>query len=64
MSKLDLPDYHKISFPDKPPIPLEEIVPDASEEALALLKQFLVYPSKQRISAKKVGGDSKRAKER
>lgn len=53
MSKLDLPDYHKISFPDKPPIPLEEIVPDASEEALALLKQFLVYPSNQRISAKK-----------
>ncbi|XP_005112397.1 cyclin-dependent kinase 20 [Aplysia californica] len=52
MSKLDLPDYHKISFPDNPPIPLEKIVPDASEEALDLLKQFLVYPSKQRISAK------------
>ena len=54
MSKLDLPDYHKISFPDNPPIPLEKIVPDASEEALDLLKQFLVYPSKQRISAKQV----------
>ena len=54
MSKLDLPDYHKISFPDNPPIPLEKIVPDASDEALDLLKMFLVYPSKQRVSAKQV----------
>lgn len=54
MSKLDLPDFHKISFPDNAPIPLEEIVPDASKDALDLLKQFLVYPSKQRISANKV----------
>ncbi|KAH9502333.1 Cyclin-dependent kinase 20 [Bulinus truncatus] len=53
MSKLDLPDFHKISFPENAPIPLEEIVPDASKEALDLLKQFLVYPSQQRISAKK-----------
>ena len=48
----DLPDYNKISFPDNDPIPFEEIVPDASTEALDLLKKFLVYPSKQRISAK------------
>ncbi|KAK0058135.1 cyclin-dependent kinase 20-like isoform X1 [Biomphalaria pfeifferi] len=53
MSKLDLPDFHKISFPENAPIPLEEIVPDASTEALDLLKQFLVYPSKQRIAATK-----------
>lgn len=34
-----------------PPIPLEQIVPDASPTALELLKKFLVYPSKQRVSA-------------
>lgn len=47
----DLPDYNKISFPDTKPIPLEELVPDACEHALDLLKQFLVYDSKIRISA-------------
>ncbi|XP_022098738.1 cyclin-dependent kinase 20-like [Acanthaster planci] len=46
-----LPDYNKITFPENPPIPFEEVVPDASPEALDLLKKFLVYPSKQRISA-------------
>ncbi|XP_078485552.1 cyclin-dependent kinase 20-like [Ciona intestinalis] len=46
-----LPDYNKITFPENPPIPLEEIVPDASEDALDLLKKFLVYPSNQRIAA-------------
>jgi cell cycle related kinase len=47
-----LPDYNKITFPENKPIPFEEIVPDASPEALDLLKKVLVYPSKQRISAK------------
>lgn len=47
-----LPDYNKITFPEYPPIPFEEILPDASENALGLLKQFLVYPSDKRISAK------------
>ena len=50
----ELPDYNKITFPENPPIPLEEVVPDASPEALDLLKKFLVYPSKQRISANEV----------
>ena len=50
----ELPDYNKITFPDNPPIPFEEVVPDASPEALALLKKFLVYQSKNRISAKEV----------
>lgn len=49
----DLPDYNKISFPQTEPIPLEELVPDACEDALNLLKQFLVYNSKSRISAEK-----------
>ena len=50
----ELPDYNKIVFPENPPIPFEEILPDASNQALDLLKRFLVYPSKQRISAKEV----------
>ena len=28
----NLPDYNKITFPEMPPIPLEEVVPDASVE--------------------------------
>lgn len=49
---LQLPDYNKISFPENPPIPFIEILPDASPLALDLLKRFLVYPSEKRISAK------------
>ncbi|XP_076448485.1 cyclin-dependent kinase 20-like [Babylonia areolata] len=52
MSEEDLPDFRKISFSPCQPIPLEEIFPDASPDALDLLKCFLVYPSKKRISAK------------
>ncbi|XP_028979697.1 cyclin-dependent kinase 20 isoform X2 [Esox lucius] len=48
----ELPDYNKIKFKENPAIPLEEIVPDTSPQAVNLLKKFLVYPSKQRISAK------------
>eukprot|EP00842_Homolaphlyctis_polyrhiza_P004457 jgi/Hompol1/5011/HPOL_000673-RA len=46
-----LPDYGKIQFPVMPPVPLEKLCPDASTEAVQLLKKFLVYPSLQRISA-------------
>ncbi|XP_013408283.1 cyclin-dependent kinase 20 [Lingula anatina] len=48
----ELPDYNKITFPENPPIPFELILPDSSAIALDLLKRFLVYPSKERISAK------------
>ena len=48
----DLPDYHKITFPEYQPVPFEELLPDASSEALDLLRMFLVYPSKSRIAAK------------
>ncbi|XP_046840777.1 cyclin-dependent kinase 20-like [Xenia sp. Carnegie-2017] len=47
----ELPDYNKITFPMMPAIPLEKLVPDASTEAIKLLKMFLVYPSKSRIPA-------------
>ena len=55
----ELPDYNKITFPDNPPIPFEVVVPDASFEALDLLKKFLVYQSKKRVSAKEVGDPRK-----
>lgn len=48
-----LPDYNKISFAEMPPIPLEKIVPEASELAIDLIKCFLVYISKDRLSADK-----------
>ncbi|XP_029574186.1 cyclin-dependent kinase 20 [Salmo trutta] len=48
----ELPDYNKITFKENPAIPLEEIVPDTSPQAVDLLNKLLVYPSKQRISAR------------
>lgn len=50
----ELPDFKKITFPENPAIPIKEIVPDASAHASDLLEKFLVYPSKERIAAKKV----------
>ncbi|XP_062955329.1 cyclin-dependent kinase 20 isoform X3 [Cynocephalus volans] len=47
----ELPDYNKISFKDRAPVPLEEVLPDASAQALDLLGQFLLYPPRQRIPA-------------
>uniref|UniRef100_A0A9L0K4A8 Cyclin-dependent kinase 20 n=1 Tax=Equus asinus TaxID=9793 RepID=A0A9L0K4A8_EQUAS len=49
----ELPDYNKISFKEQAPVPLEEVLPDASPQALDLLGQFLLYPPCQRISASK-----------
>lgn len=51
---VELPDYNKITFKENPAIPLEEIVPDAPPQAVDLLYNFLVYPSKQRCSARQV----------
>lgn len=51
---VELPDYNKITFKENPAIPLEEIVPDTSPQAVDLLYKFLVYPSKQRCSARQV----------
>uniref|UniRef100_A0A8C5VZF3 Cyclin-dependent kinase 20 n=1 Tax=Microcebus murinus TaxID=30608 RepID=A0A8C5VZF3_MICMU len=47
----ELPDYNKISFKEQAPVPLEEVLPDASPQALDLLGQFLLYPPHQRIAA-------------
>lgn len=53
---MELPDYNKISFKEQAPVPLGEVLPDASPQALDLLGQFLLYPPRQRISASQVGG--------
>ncbi|XP_048656257.1 cyclin-dependent kinase 20 isoform X3 [Marmota marmota marmota] len=47
----ELPDYNKISFKEQAPVPLEEVLSDASLQALDLLGQFLLYPPHQRIAA-------------
>ncbi|XP_035156427.1 cyclin-dependent kinase 20 isoform X8 [Callithrix jacchus] len=49
----ELPDYNKISFKEQAPVPLEEVLPDASPQALDLLSQFLLYPPLRRIAASK-----------
>ena len=51
----ELPDYNKISFKEQTPVPLEEVLPDASPQALDLLGRFLLYPPLQRIAASQVG---------
>ncbi|XP_054218543.1 cyclin-dependent kinase 20 isoform X9 [Homo sapiens] len=50
----ELPDYNKISFKEQVPMPLEEVLPDVSPQALDLLGQFLLYPPHQRIAASKM----------
>ena len=40
--KSELPDYNKISFPDYPPVPFEKIFPDASTNALNLIKKLVI----------------------
>ncbi|XP_004870147.1 cyclin-dependent kinase 20 isoform X2 [Heterocephalus glaber] len=51
----ELPDYKKISFKEQAPVPLEEVLPDASPQALDLLGHFLLYPPHQRIAASQAG---------
>jgi hypothetical protein len=46
-----LPDYSKITFPETDPIPLEDLVPEASEDAVDLFKQFVKYNAEERSTA-------------
>jgi hypothetical protein len=46
-----LPDYSKITFPETTAIKLEDLVPDAQEDATILFKRFIIYDSSKRISA-------------
>jgi len=47
-----LPDYNKISFSEFAPVPFEQLLSDASPDAISLLSRFLVYSSKSRIRAR------------
>jgi hypothetical protein len=49
-----LPDYGKISFPLMKPVKLYNLCPDASAESVDLLSKFLIFESKNRISASMV----------
>ncbi|XP_078003960.1 cyclin-dependent kinase 20 isoform X1 [Phascolarctos cinereus] len=51
----ELPDYNKISFKEQLPLPLDEVLPDASPQALRLLSSFLIYPPRHRIPADQGG---------
>ena len=47
-----LPDYSKITFPDSQGVPYKEMVPEASDAAVHLLSQFILYDSDKRLGAK------------
>lgn len=49
-----LPDYRKITFPECQPVPLSQVLPEASPDALDLVKKFLIYWSEKRIPAAQV----------
>ncbi|KAK8402333.1 hypothetical protein O3P69_000624 [Scylla paramamosain] len=46
-----LPDYRKITFPECQPIPLSQVLPEASQDALDLAKKFLIYCPEKRLPA-------------
>ncbi|CAH2045421.1 unnamed protein product, partial [Iphiclides podalirius] len=48
----ELPDYHKITFPESSPTPWTELLPGVEPEALDLIKSFVLYDANKRISAK------------
>jgi cell cycle related kinase len=49
----DLPDYGKVSFPLCDGLPLDQLIPGASEGALRLISKMLCYDPNLRISADK-----------
>lgn len=51
----DLPDYHKITFPESSPTPWSELLPGVEPDAVHLVKSFIMYDDNKRISAKEVG---------
>ncbi|XP_047510229.1 cyclin-dependent kinase 20-like isoform X2 [Pieris napi] len=48
----NLPDYHKITFPESPPMSWTEILPGVEPDAVNFIKSFLLYDENKRISAK------------
>lgn len=50
----DLPDFHKITFPESSPTPWPELLPGVEPGAINLVKSFILYDADRRISAKEV----------
>ncbi|OWR49543.1 cyclin-dependent kinase 20 [Danaus plexippus] len=48
----ELPDYHKITFPESSPMPWTELLPGVEPDAIHLIKSFILYDAQKRISAK------------
>ncbi|XP_041969913.1 cyclin-dependent kinase 20 [Aricia agestis] len=48
----ELPDYHKITFPESTPMPWTSLLPGVEPDAIHLIKSFILYDAQKRISAK------------
>ncbi|XP_028036672.1 cyclin-dependent kinase 20-like [Bombyx mandarina] len=47
-----LPDFHKISFPESAPTPWIDLLPGVEPDAIHLIKSFILYDADRRMSAK------------
>ncbi|KAJ0173641.1 hypothetical protein K1T71_010790 [Dendrolimus kikuchii] len=48
----ELPDFHKITFPESEPTPWNELLSDVDPDAIHLVKSFIMYDANNRIPAK------------
>lgn len=48
----ELPDFHKITFPQSTPTPWPELLPGVESDAIHLVESFILYDTNKRISAK------------
>ncbi|XP_023940409.1 cyclin-dependent kinase 20 [Bicyclus anynana] len=48
----ELPDYHKITFPESSPMPWPDLLPGVDADAIDLIKSIIIYDEQKRISAK------------
>ncbi|XP_059053349.1 cyclin-dependent kinase 20 [Achroia grisella] len=48
----ELPDFHKITFPESFPTPWPDLLPGVEPDAVQLVKSFVLYDANKRISAK------------
>ncbi|KAM3956557.1 cyclin-dependent kinase 20-like [Aphomia sociella] len=48
----ELPDFHKITFPESTPTPWPDLLPGVEPDAIQLIKSFVLYDANKRISAK------------
>ncbi|KAI5643099.1 protein kinase domain-containing protein [Phthorimaea operculella] len=48
----ELPDFHKISFPESAATPWPDLLPGVDPDGVQLVQSFILYDEKRRISAK------------